>query len=317
MDWKTVTTKCRSCTFDNREEAIAFAESTMAERETSTNHSLLMQQDNDRFVLYERVNQPCYGEMRTYNHNVDFEDSPRRKDRKPGDLHDPFPAGNPIWVGVRVLARDMRFVGPCFDPAISPWRRLLPMMQPRTNPEGTALQAVVLTDTKVPPTPFIEFLMKLRGFPTVTPPSRLSDTPKLDELFPGHKFTTYVWATSIARPMAEYDYAIHKMKPVQKVFVTTFSGGYDLAASCSLPAMANGHLFDLDEGRTFYERQPYNRPQLAAVFGYKYAPSVLKDFQNKTISLKEADEFLSLVDQNCECSVPTEVCGEGPLPPKL
>lgn len=55
-------------------------------------YCLAMQDEKGDVTFHERMQQPCYGEMRIYN----------KGGWKPGDLHHPFPSGNPIGVSVNL-----------------------------------------------------------------------------------------------------------------------------------------------------------------------------------------------------------------------
>lgn len=300
--WEKDTSKSRNITFKTAEEAVACAEELVLLPSSGTNHLMVFEQ-KDGFSVYDRENQPCYGEMRTYGKECDYPESIQARISKPGDLHDPFPKGTPIWIGTRLSLGShtwdqFKFL---FDPEISPYRKLLPEMQPRLK--GNELVGIAVVDTEIPPTPFIQLLIFLRNVAFENP-------NKYRDPAPNHDDRTYF----IARYFIPSAYL--RCGATGWLF-SPQTGGYALSGSLSLPAYYNGHLYDLDEGRTFKQRQPYNRKQLSAVFGYKHSLFTVADRWTEPRSKNELDKILTLLEEHQNDPVPESVCGDGNLPAYL
>lgn len=308
------TQKSTEILFRDESKAIAYIEDLMTKPEHSTNHTMLFEQP-EGFRVYTRVNQPCYGEMRPYGNHIDYPDSPQVKISKPGDLHDPFPYGTPVYIGVRLsqAIQDCPFDLSEIFSDISPWRSLLPQMEVRRN-QNNKINAVVMTDTDFKPTPFIGLLMFLRNCSWGWNPIARDPVEWHIQNIPGYPIFFYLFMSRFCS--FPYHFDTGKPKPTDKIdFVPTHSG-YDLSGSLSLSAFLNGHAYDLDEGRTFKQRQPYNRPQLSAVFGYKHFSEEFKEHRT-SLDAKELEEVYAIAYSHKNDPIPETVCGNGNLPPKI
>lgn len=115
--------------------------------------ALLMKQgeEEDSHKVYHRTNQPCYGEMRTYGK----ETIPEKQSKviKPGDLHSPFPDGEPVGVALALpnhfegLDRLVEYI---FSPE-SPWGNTNRQVTLVKDDQGRYIGAVY-TDTDFDPT---------------------------------------------------------------------------------------------------------------------------------------------------------------------
>jgi len=63
--------------------------------------SILTRDDLTGYQLHERPSQPCFGELRKYRDTHGIECT-QPDDRRPTDLHHPFPHGTPVAVGVKL-----------------------------------------------------------------------------------------------------------------------------------------------------------------------------------------------------------------------
>lgn len=130
------------------------------------NHAYLLLVDGKEHL---RPGQPCYGELRKYE-STHKGDCTQPLDQKPGDLHCPFPEGNPTgvvfpfnkisgWETISKEANDLMFEA--FFGERSPW---LKGITPRTfiTHEGR-IGAVQFHDAKIDPTVLVNLCKNFRN----------------------------------------------------------------------------------------------------------------------------------------------------------
>ncbi len=116
----------------------------------NTTHSLsfliIVHQDNT-IGHFSRIDQPCWGELRTHYNDID----------KPGDLHHPFPKGTPIALAVRYsLDHSLPFTKWLIQK--SPWSSLF-TDEVEFYPKNSAISTgIIFKDTKFDPTLLVSFL---------------------------------------------------------------------------------------------------------------------------------------------------------------
>lgn len=216
--------------------------------------SLAMSKD-DKITVYERQNQPCYGEMRTYGKgSVPPE---REKDYKPGDLHSPFPKGTPEGVGVPIrtsfsadTAIHNEFMEWLFSKE-SPWATGIDQIEFTKNKSGKNI-GIVQTDTNFDPTVFVNLLKSVRGYY-----NRGSKWSEAKKKFGLNNFQAFLLSFS---NIANYD----------KLNVPTFL----LTPGCfygvlDLERFRNKNPYDKSGGLTFKQRSAYNRPEIEYIFSEK------------------------------------------------
>lgn len=217
-------------------------------------------QDGDAFALHTRVNQPCYGEMRKYGKG-----STRPEDYKPGDLHDPFPAGTPIAIGApfyqydsltayrkEQYAEDRERLFDYVFSAPSPWRHITGKAERLISSSRTA--GCVITDTNVDPTAMVQFFMTVKNVLRNAAPQFAGlvemGVPELDALL-----TAVTVSTG-----GMYG------QPVTAQLKSTDS--YTLSTALDIRRFANGDIdTSLSNSKTFRDGEDYNRPKLHHVFG--------------------------------------------------
>lgn len=105
---------------------------------------------NGEVKFYERTHQPCYGEMRIYN----------PKGWKPGDLHSPFPDGNPVGVSVNLLDWPENTKTSAWDFSTHEESLWWPLLEGRFVPVKGGF---VMTDTNFDSDYWFSFLLSIRA----------------------------------------------------------------------------------------------------------------------------------------------------------
>lgn len=142
---------------DSVEEGVALMHEFNVKRAQRYFFSLLMlNEETGEIRLYERFNQPCIGEMRTYGAN-----STRPHDHKPRDLHTPFPDGTPIAVGHPVGKSCNLHYDLITDPITNPYAEALVSFEWSKNENGDYV-GIVVTDTNVDSSLLVSFFRSVR-----------------------------------------------------------------------------------------------------------------------------------------------------------
>lgn len=134
---------------------------------------ILLMEVEGKFLLHRRENQPCYGEMRKYKKShKDYtdpytgrEDTPSDEYR-PSDLHDPFPKGTPVAVGMNFdFYPGDEGINRFMFSSQTPWLRGLPSMKfiEPIEREGNMV-GVILWETSFDPTVFVNLLNIRRSY---------------------------------------------------------------------------------------------------------------------------------------------------------
>lgn len=220
--------------------------------------SLAMSED-DKIIIHQRQNQPCYGEMRTYGKgSVPPE---REKDHKPGDLHSPFPKGTPEGIGVPIrtsFSADTvihnEFMEWLFSKE-SPWATGIDQIEFTKNKEGRNI-GIVQIDTNFDPTVFVNLLKSVMSY--YLRGSRWSEAKKKFGL---NNFQAFLLSfTNVSFTNGSYD-----KLDVQTSLLTPgcFFGVLDLER------FKNKNPYDRSGGLTFKQRSAYNRPEVEYIFSQK------------------------------------------------
>lgn len=215
--------------------------------------SLAMSED-DKIIIHQRQNQPCYGEMRTYGKgSVPPE---REKDHKPGDLHSPFPKGTPEGIGVPIrtifsgdIAVHNEFMEWLFSKE-SPWATGIDQIEFTKNKEGRNI-GIVQTDTNFDPTVFVNLLKSVRGYY-----NRGTKWDEVKKKFGLNNFQAFLLNfTNI-----NYD------KLDAPTYLLTPGCLYGIL---DLERFKNKSPYDRSGGLTFKQRSAYNRPEVEYIFSQK------------------------------------------------
>lgn len=199
---------------------------------------------DDGFILATRINQPCYGELCFYGeHSRNLPEV-----RKPYDLRDPFPEGEPIGVYVPLQSSSNKKA--YFDLVTTllntAYRNLLGHVTMYEGFEGTESDVIHLHDTSIEPTLFLSFITvvsTLRYQSILSPVEGLSETEELI-------FRLFGRRKSVAEPL----YTLHN--PISEYYVDT---------SVNLSDFLNGRNSPMTEG-TLRERYSYDRKKLSLTF---------------------------------------------------
>jgi hypothetical protein len=226
----------------------------------SISWSIIMEKDGELRV-FDRPNQPCYGELRVYGEDCVNED--QRSVIKPSDLDDPFPEGTPVAVGVAMdnpagfpdAVENYNFVlGLFLDPEKSPWRKALKSFETTTNPHGS-IDGLIIKDTNIDPTVMVNLFMMLRNIY----PEWGERLKKLVETFPDTDVYILL-ATYITTSWYNTGNGVWKVQ-----LVSPFD--YYVSSSLDIKKFLSGEVDDLSSGGTLKERYSYNRPKLHYLFG--------------------------------------------------
>lgn len=241
------------------EEGIAHLREYVVRENTGIcSYALLMQEEDGTYTLYERTSMPCWGALREY------ECGTRPKDPWPGDLRTDrhiFPkTGNPVAVAARTRCPPPtaktkstaispvatiegwnKFYEFVFNPDISPWRGALKNAELVKNTHGAYAGCVIL-DTHIDPNIMIAlFRQTMNGMTTVKNWEVLMDSnPNLD-------------------PRVAY------LQILQK----SYGLGYYFNPRINISNFMNGLHDDISGGKTFFDRESYNRPDISFIFGGK------------------------------------------------
>jgi len=221
----------------------------------SYNYALLMQEGED-YRLVHRVGMPCWGALREY------EKGTRPNDEWPDDLQHPrhiFPEmGNPVAVaacfqrsacdvpGVPSWAKGYSptikawntFIEFAFNKEISPWRKALKDVELVKNADGM-YWGCVFKDTHIDPNIMLGLLRcnALQSALAKNFAQKLQDHPDLDPRI------AYLSCKGI--------------------------DSYNMAGRIIPERWWNGDPVDISGGKTFYDRESYNRPDIEYLFGGK------------------------------------------------
>lgn len=216
------------------------------------NYCMLMIEDDGSYKLVERIGMPCWGALREYHSGT----SPKT-DYWPGDLRTDrhvFPkTGRPIAVstitmqdgyikpnaapGYVTYEQWNQFMEFVYDPELSPFKRALKGFELLSD--GTVYRGVIITDTNINPSDMLG-LFRCNGFQYTTAANFatvLEKNPGID------KRVAYLRASTISQ--------------------------YYLSEKINLKLFFNGQPRELDEGKTFFSRQKYNRPEIEFIFDTK------------------------------------------------
>lgn len=238
---------------------------------------LLMQKEDGTTKFYERKDQPCWGELRSYNYKADGYS-------KPSDLHHPFPKGTPIGLAcVNFCSNPLwnQYFEWLFSEA-SPWGKCLnnPIITYRDDiPVG-----VVFTNTKFDPTVMAQALLLSKNV------SHISDWNKytsdnihplvaflLCQQFPGRTTTAYGDSYSFALkidPWRLWNARPHNLTPHKK---------------------------------SFYDRGNYNRPRVHSIFtGSVHLPGLVRPLFYSSFTLKDAVDTVAPLIYNVLSTTPED-----------
>lgn len=236
------------------------------------NYAFLMQEEDGTLKLVERLNMPCWGAIREY------ECGTRPDDPWPWDLRNRkhiFPkTGNPIAISfqftliftINVFSSGMtneiynkfltEFV---FNKDISPWHSILKDYE--LIYVGDIITGVLFRDTKIDPT-ILAHMMKFAGR------GYLSQIKKWHDL-----------VENGTHPLTAWGY-VHRQYPGRIVPEYLFLR----------------QLPDFSNGKTFYERESYNRPDVEKLFGGKNNEGLMctnftiEQFEELRLSVMEKDK---------------------------
>lgn len=145
----------------------------------------LVMREEGELKKYDRIAQPCYGELRTYHKtHPDYSDPQPHDEYRPNDLHAPFPAGTPEILGVPFYSFDYRYdskAGGVYTYCLkkknerfvaftrylfssdSPWAKGLGS-DIEIVEDDNYLYGVILYDTEFDPTVLVNLLNNFRAF---------------------------------------------------------------------------------------------------------------------------------------------------------
>jgi len=225
---------------------------------------------NEPWKLHLRDNQPCYGEMRKYKtSHGDLCTQP--EDRRPLDLHHPFPLGTPMAVGVRwgvagEHAKEMAKT--IFNPILSPWK--VGFKKPEILMKGDVLAGISFYDTAFDPTVFVHALKFFRQTALYNPHCyssfRSYGLEPLEAMLAGNVITSYL-PNNFFRPY--------------------YSAGM-FTPRFSVRRWKDKNPLDLTGG-TFRKRFDYNRKQLNFIF-HDEADGI--DLHRSIVKLTGADKIV-------------------------
>ena len=204
------------------------------------NYALLMMKDDGSYHLVERLGMPCFGALREYNCGT------RPNDPWPYDLRDPrhiFPKEGSL-VAVCVQFKRNGYSGVeawnswiedfAFNVAVSPWKSVLNGFELYKMEKDGAYGGVVLTDTDVDPTVFVNLLRVC-----------------------GRAGSEANWFKFMNE---------HKGVDPRVAFVKTYASSYSLKLQYNLKALFTGQPFNFSDGVSLRDRGSYNRPDNEKIF---------------------------------------------------
>jgi hypothetical protein len=216
-------------------------------------------------IVHERPGQPCWGELRTY-------DEARDGYRKPWDLKHPFPDGTPVGIGVY-----LQFHAGC--PSLhdwmlgptSPWRSCFG----ETGSFERLPRGFLVTDTHIDPNVLLHLLLNIK--PVV-------NSAAWDEM-----------VKCGVNPATAY--LIQGCLGYGKNFTLEFgpTHPYHFNPFMDLTAWYSGKPHSIPPNDTFYNRAPYNRPDITDIFkgSFNVIKTLRPHFTNGNhLTLEEAIEKL-------------------------
>lgn len=235
--------------------------------------------EDDSLILHSRRNQPCYGEMRPYKAtHPDMLPEHQRPVRKPGDLYNPFPDGEPTMLGVCFHPGTLRggfdknvhneFYEAFFSET-SPYRKGYDGVSLVKDTNGL-YRGVINTSSDFDPTVFVAGITAFRNL--VYGWDRIVDAfiflrKELPDLTDNQRILLLLRG---AGNMKDYIKSkTEKPKDVPSWYQPpTYRmqwPSYYLSANTNIERFLNGDAEDLTGG-TWRERYAYNRPKLMNVF---------------------------------------------------
>lgn len=197
-----------------------------------------------KIKVHLRLDQPCYGDMRTHYDDVE----------RPEDLKNPFPTeGTPVAVACRLKTYGdknstyYKWIGFLLDPSVSPYRNtVLPALEVLRDGDGKPLGWVCF-DTKVDVDVLVHFMIFARD-------SLAYGNAVLDRLL-GMNIPVH-YASLLMRNIGTYG--------SQLIASTGYSDSYTMPMYVSVKNWLLGtpQLVNPDAGRHwFYDRAAYNRDE--------------------------------------------------------
>jgi hypothetical protein len=201
------------------------------------------------YSFWPRWNQPCQGgELRKYA-SVHGKECTQPLSGKPGDLHHPFPEGNPVAVGVR-------FYGGAFQEKYedilqhlfsqsSPYRR--GVGQARLVKDGSNIVGAVIEDTK-----------------KVDPTAMVNLFQFINSSLAGAGISTVRSIMDAGATINEALLILMLGSSVLNAMYKTYE--YYYASKMSVRRFLDGDVNDLSHGISFYDRGDYNRIDVSKLF---------------------------------------------------
>lgn len=242
---------------------------------TKYNFCLAVEKEGE-ITLYERLSQPCWGELRTH-----YDDIP-----KPGDLKKPFPEGTPVAIAIPFSsAHSESFFEFVTNKEISPWRKALGEKGVDFTFDKKQKKGFVLTDTKIDPSVFVQMLMMITHTEYIQRPFEYllekGVDPKLACLIVTHiggreeTSSSYDWNS---RPETSYYF-------IQKTDLARWRDNNP----CDITSKIN-------KGRkTFYSRAAYNRKEIQNVWFSDEAVNLAKELNLQEGVFLTDEELFELI----------------------
>lgn len=244
-------------TVSTAEEGYAVLETFLKDR-LGYNYAFLTREDDGSFLVTEKRNMPCYGEMRPYKKLVNpLQASTRGTDKKPGDLPYNFPKGEVLGFSVAKYHSETPDIVEIFttDP-LSPWRAFTQHPDLSVQRDGSGnIAGYVFKSGDIPPSVVVNYLMSMRNLHT---PNK-HGLPRLQAM----------GLSDIDAAVVSLFFSTHWQDPTKATFQTPVSN-YELRVpKFNIPRFVNGMPYDLDGGLTFKDRAAYNRPNIDMLFGHR------------------------------------------------
>jgi hypothetical protein len=231
-----------------------------------------------KLTVHHRIGQPCYGEMRTYQPEID-------KTEKPSDLHWPFPDGNPVALCVAMQHYPKHIVDWFIDGETSPWRKLFHDRTVRTF-DGDNHTGFYLTNLDFDPTWLVDGLVMLKNVHYTSVPIIGKQIDPFYALILGHQ----VGVNNSGCVIPSYK-------------VNSF--GYFLPAAPSVKRMRNSDPV-VEEGFWLSKRAPYRRKGMENVWFDKeskfhiFDDPRIKPYIGKPLNVSQIKEILiPIIDEAC------------------
>lgn len=247
--------------------------------------AVLTEDKQGNLVVYERLSQPCYGEMRPYGNithahkdaaepNLLPED--QRKVHKPTDLYHPFPKANPIAIAVvfrrKLTERTNTLIDCMYDEEESPWRIGLSDVE-LVNIKDTHV-GVILKDTHVNPTVMVNLFRASR------------DLREVCDL---------IWNEDLTERQFIACYGM--LQKTGDGYYISNDGNYTFFGNTpDLQRIADCNPVNYHDDRTFYDRDAYNRPRIDYIWqGTKSLKEQLKLSNKRFYSEAEAKDIIKKI----------------------